>query len=114
MQSLSGSAAGPMASELPPDSYWDELQPQLPDLAAAAPAGLQRFSCPADPANGRQLARVLAALHRDGAVVVEGAVSSGCCDAVLLHTAAIICCTRARGLLRSRLSQASRGTPQTT
>eukprot|EP01052_Picozoa_sp_SAG31_P073874 SAG31_NODE_32936_length_350_cov_0.617530_1_plen_63_part_01 len=62
-----------MPAELEPDIFLDQLQ--MPQLAASLAPGLQRFSAP-KTLTQRNLARVLAALWRDGCVILEEAVPS--------------------------------------
>jgi hypothetical protein len=53
----------------------------LPALAARAPSGLQRF--PGTAMGWDTTAAICAALHRDGAVVLERAASGAACDSVV-------------------------------
>jgi hypothetical protein len=52
----------------------EQMRPLIPDIAASLGRGLQRLAPDA------ALEQVLAALWRDGAVIVERAVSEACCD----------------------------------
>lgn len=75
-QNLGGSGDVPLANQ-PPDKEWDKLQLQLDELQAQLPPALCRF--PLDT----PVSMLVAALRRDGCVIIERAVSEACCDAVL-------------------------------
>jgi hypothetical protein len=82
-QSLSGSGPPP-AAELPPAPQWAVVSAQLPALVAGTPPGLQHFDVAGTPEDDwATVAAICAALHRDGCVVLEHAVSAASCDAVI-------------------------------
>ena len=78
-QQLGGSQA--RAAELPIEPEWEEVAAALPSLVAAAPPGLQRF--PGTDSGWSNTAAICAALWRDGAVILEHAVSDDCADRVV-------------------------------
>ena len=80
-QNLSGQE--PVASEQPAAPEWGDVAARLPELVAVRPPGLQRFDGAASAADWAHTARICAALHRDGAVILERAVSEETCDAVI-------------------------------
>lgn len=99
-QSLSGSGDSPPAAELPPDPRWAEIREQLraidrsDDSAPCQPRGrvLQRFDVRGPCCTHEYLgsdegwaavARICVALHHDGCVVLEHAVSEATCERVI-------------------------------
>lgn len=76
-----GGSAGKPDSEVPLPARWREIERELPNavqLLPPAAAGLVRLQ-----ASDAPLLAAVAALFRDGAVIIEGAVSREACERVL-------------------------------
>lgn len=79
-QSLSGDRDQPMSS-VDPDEEWEEVQAQVQSMVAgsspAAAPSLKHFT------TSSPMAEIVYALRRDGAIIIDRAVSNVVCDDII-------------------------------
>ena len=86
VQSLSGDKDKP-DSEIEPDAQWEEVQRQMraraiDETASNSPPSVESFPA-AVHSNPANLAAVVRAMQRDGAVILQNAVSEQTCDNII-------------------------------